>query len=51
MAGLYQANTIGRAEYLTTVGPTTNHGLFLAEAGTYWQAWNARTCTSITGSC
>jgi len=47
----YQLTTTGRAEYITTFGPTANHGLFLAEAGTYWQAWNALPCTTISGHC
>jgi hypothetical protein len=51
LESIYQANTTGRAEYLTTVGPSANHGLFLAEAGTYWQAWNALPCTTISGHC
>jgi hypothetical protein len=51
LESLYQAHTTGRAEYITTVGPTANHGLFLAEAGTYWQAWNAQACTSISSVC
>jgi hypothetical protein len=49
LESVYQLNTTGRAEYITTAGPTANHGLLLAEAGTWWQAWNALPCTSLVG--
>jgi hypothetical protein len=51
LESLYKLNTTGRAEYITTAGPAANNGLLLAKAGTWWQAWNAAPCASITNQC
>jgi hypothetical protein len=51
LESLYQAQTTGRAEYITTAGPAANHGLLLAPAGTWWQAWNGQPCDNSGGNC